>query len=53
LTRTIRKRTGEAKREVLVLTEQTGELLRASITRRADSSRPPVAAPAVVVRGPS
>ncbi len=32
LTRTIRKRTGEAKREVLVLTEQTGELLLASIT---------------------
>jgi IS5 family transposase len=32
LTRTIRKRTGEAKREVLILTEQTGELLEASIT---------------------
>jgi transposase, IS5 family len=31
LTRTIRKRTGEAKREVLVLTEQAGELLEASI----------------------
>jgi len=31
LTRTIRKRTGEAKREVLVLTEQTGQLLEASI----------------------
>jgi IS5 family transposase len=32
LTRTIRKRTGEAKREVLELTEQTGQLLEASIT---------------------
>jgi len=31
LTRTIRKRTGEAKREVLVLTKQTGALLAASI----------------------
>ena len=31
LTRTIRRRTGEAKREVLVLTEQTGQLLGASI----------------------
>jgi transposase, IS5 family len=31
LTRTIRKRTGEAKREVLELTEQTGRLLEASI----------------------
>ena len=31
LTRTIRKRTGEAKREVLELTEQTGQLLEASI----------------------
>jgi IS5 family transposase len=31
LTRTIRKRTGEAKREVLELTEQTGQLLKASI----------------------
>jgi IS5 family transposase len=31
LMRTIRKRTGEAKREVLVLTEQAGELLAASI----------------------
>jgi IS5 family transposase len=31
LTRTIRKRTGEAKREVLVLTEQTGQLLERSI----------------------
>jgi transposase, IS5 family len=32
LTRTIRKRTGEAKREVLELTEQTGRLLETSIT---------------------
>ena len=31
LTRTIRKRTGEAKREVLALTEHTGQLLEASI----------------------
>jgi IS5 family transposase len=31
LTRTIRKRTGEAKREVLKLTEQTGQLLESSI----------------------
>ena len=31
LTRTIRKRTGEAKREVLILTDQTGQLLEASI----------------------
>ena len=31
LTRTIRKRTGEAKREVLELTEQTGQLLERSI----------------------
>jgi IS5 family transposase len=31
LTRTIRKRTGEAKRDVLVLTEQTGQLLERSI----------------------
>jgi IS5 family transposase len=31
LTRTIRKRTGDAQREVLALTEQTGELLKASI----------------------
>ena len=32
LTRTIRKRTAEAKREVLALTEQTGRLLETSIT---------------------
>ncbi len=32
LTRTIRHRTGEAKAEVLALTEQTGELLQRSIT---------------------
>jgi transposase, IS5 family len=32
LTRTIRKRSGEAKREVLELTEQTGQLLQASTT---------------------
>jgi IS5 family transposase len=32
LTRTIRRRTGEAKAEVLGLTEQTGELLQRSIT---------------------
>jgi len=32
LTRTIRRRTGEAKAEVLALTEQTGELLQRSIT---------------------
>ena len=31
LTRTIRRRTGEAKREVLVLTQQTGQLLERSI----------------------
>lgn len=31
LTRTIRRRSGEAKREVLELTEQTGQLLQASI----------------------
>jgi IS5 family transposase len=31
LTRTIRRRSGEAKREVLELTEQTGQLLEASI----------------------
>ena len=31
LTRTIRKRTGEAKREVLTLTEQAGQLLERSI----------------------
>jgi IS5 family transposase len=31
LTRTIRKRTGEAKAEVLALTEQTGQLLQASV----------------------
>jgi IS5 family transposase len=31
LTRTIRKRTGDAKREVLELTEQTGQLLERSI----------------------
>jgi IS5 family transposase len=31
LTRTIRRRTGEAKREVLALTEQTGELLERSV----------------------
>jgi transposase, IS5 family len=31
LTRTIRKRTGEAKREVLELTKQTGQLLQRSI----------------------
>ena len=36
VTRTIRRRTGEAKAQVLALTEQTGELLKASIkeTRR-------------------
>ena len=32
LTRTIRRRSGEAKAEVLALTEQTGELLQRSIT---------------------
>jgi transposase, IS5 family len=32
LTRTVRRRTGEAKAEVLALTEQTGELLQRSIT---------------------
>jgi len=32
LTRTIRRRTGEAKAEVLALTEQTGELLQRSIS---------------------
>ncbi|MGZ4324477.1 MAG: transposase, partial [Solirubrobacteraceae bacterium] len=32
LTRTVRRRSGEARTEVLVLTEQTGELLRRSIT---------------------
>jgi transposase, IS5 family len=32
LTRTVRRRTGEAKTEVLALTEQTGELLQRSIT---------------------
>ena len=32
LTRTIRRRSGEAKREVLALTEQTGRLLETSIT---------------------
>jgi len=32
LTRTIRRRSGEAKAEVLALTEQTGELLERSIT---------------------
>lgn len=31
ITRTIRRRTGEAKAEVLALTEQTGELLKASV----------------------
>jgi transposase, IS5 family len=31
ITRTIRRRTGEAKREVLALTEETGELLERSI----------------------
>lgn len=31
VTRTIRRRTGEAKAQVLALTEQTGELLKASI----------------------
>jgi IS5 family transposase len=31
LTRTIRRRTGEAKAEVLALTEQTGELLKRSV----------------------
>jgi IS5 family transposase len=31
LTRTVRQRTGEAKREVLALTEQTGRLLDASV----------------------
>jgi len=31
LTRTIRRRSGEAKREVLALTEQTGELLERSV----------------------
>jgi transposase, IS5 family len=31
LTRTIRRRTGDAKREVLELTEQTGQLLERSI----------------------
>ena len=32
LTRTIRRRSGEAKAEVLALTEQTGELLQRSVT---------------------
>jgi IS5 family transposase len=32
VTRTIRRRSGEAKREVLELTEQTGELLACSVT---------------------
>jgi len=32
VTRTIRRRSGEAKREVLALTEQTGELLARSVT---------------------
>jgi transposase, IS5 family len=32
LTRTIRRRSGEAKREVLELTEQTGELLQRSVS---------------------
>jgi transposase, IS5 family len=32
LTRTVRRRTGEARAEVLALTEQTGELLQRSIT---------------------
>jgi transposase, IS5 family len=32
ITRTIRRRSGEAKQEVLTLTEQTGELLERSIT---------------------
>jgi len=35
LTRTIRRRTGDAKREVLELTEQTGQLLEASIKEAA------------------
>jgi transposase, IS5 family len=33
ISRTIRRRTGEAKAEVLALTEQTGELLKQSVTQ--------------------
>ena len=39
ITRTIRRRSGEAKAEVLALTEQTGELLGQSITRGAAAGR--------------
>jgi IS5 family transposase len=40
LTRTIRRRSGEAKREVLALTEQTGSSWRHRSRRRARSPRP-------------
>jgi IS5 family transposase len=40
LTRTIRRRTGEAKHEVLELTEQTGQLLQTSINGFSPEDRP-------------
>ena len=53
LTRTIRRRSGEAKAEVLALTEQTGELLERSVKKRASSLRSPSAERLDVARAPS
>ena len=41
ITRTIRRRSGEAKEEVLALTEQTGELLTKSVKEASAARRPP------------